>query len=165
MRNDEGDNSPEVDALLRRAVTLNPLDSRTLIAVGLREGVFCEATRLVAEKDLLQAVDVDHQYGTPAWSLASFYFRTGQHEKFWPVVARVLELNPLLVNLNPLFDLCWHETGDAQKILSVLPRRPDIIFPYLSFLVDSQRTDAAVAVVDSRFSVSSTRQMRTSAIP
>ncbi len=149
-RNDDGDNSPEVDEQLRQASRLNPLDSRVLIALGLREEFRGDSA--AAERDLVRAVAVDRQY-TPAWSLASFYFRADQPAKFWPVVQHVLQLDPLAVDLRPLFDLCWRETEDADQILAVLPRRESILFPYLQFLIDTQRVDAAVKLAPAALNV------------
>jgi len=149
-RNENGDNSPEVDEEMRQVLRINPLDSRILIALGLREEFHGDSVG--AERELKQAVVVDHQY-TPAWTLAGYYVRSDQPDKFWPVVQHVLLLDPLAVDLRPLFDLCWHETEDPAKIASVLPRRDSILVPYLQFLVETKRIDAAALLTPSVLAV------------
>jgi len=124
-RNENGDNSPEVDEEMRQVLRLNPLDSRILIALGLREEFHHDSAG--AERELKQAVVVDHQY-MPAWTLAGYYVR-------------------------PLFDLCWRETEDPAKIASVLPRRESILVPYLQFLVQTKRIDAAALLTPSVLAV------------
>jgi len=101
---------------------------------------------------LKQAVVVDHQY-MPAWTLAGYYVRSDQPDKFWPVVQHLLLLDPLAVDLRPLFDLCWRETEDPAKIASVLPRRESILVPYLQFLVQTKRIDAAALLTPSVLAV------------
>ena len=150
LRSESGDDSPEVNTALRRALVMNPRNSQVLIALGLREEFRGDSGG--AERDLMRAVSVDRQF-TPAWSLASFYFRADQPAKFWPVVQGVLSLDPLVVDLRPLFDLCWRETDNPEKVLSIIPRRPSIIFPYLQFLIESQRVNAAVKLVPTALSV------------
>ncbi len=47
----------------------------------------------------------------------------------------------------PVFDLCWNETGDSKKILDLIPTRGDVALQYLSYLMSTKRTDAALEVV------------------
>ena len=67
-------------AALERAVALNPSDAGSWIELGLRWEADGNAGR--AEQYLLRAAEVDRQY-LPRWSLANFYFRRKDTEKFW----------------------------------------------------------------------------------
>jgi tetratricopeptide (TPR) repeat protein len=145
-RGDNGDQSPGVDEDLRRAAQLNPLDSGVLMALGLREEF--SGNRAKAESYLVRAAEIDHQF-KPAWTLANYYYRTDQPDKSWPMVHRILNLEPLGFDATPVFELCWRETtgdqaGGARKILSLIPKRGHRPVQYLLFLIRTQRTDAAL---------------------
>lgn len=141
-KNDAGDESAEVEQELRRASELNPFDSRVLMALGLREEFRGE--RAKAENDLVRATEVDSQF-RPAWTLANFYERTGQADKSWPMIERILNLNPLGYDPAPVFELCWRvANGDARRIQSLIPKTGHRPVEYLAFLMNTQRLDAAL---------------------
>ena len=142
-RNEAGDESPEVDEQLRRAAQLNPLDSNVLMTLGLREEF--RGNKAKAEAYLVRAADVDHQF-RPAWTLANYYARTGQTEKVWPMVERILKLDPLGFDPMSVFDLCWRETGgDAQRVQAMIPATENRRAQYLTFLIAREHPDAAMA--------------------
>jgi tetratricopeptide (TPR) repeat protein len=143
VRSSEGDLSPAVDEELRRALALNPLDSDVLMALGLREELRGNDTR--AEDYLRRAVEVDHQF-RPAWTLANYYYRANQPEKFWPMVARCLNLDPLAFDPTPVFDLLWNETTDSKKIRSLISGRGLLPVQYLNYLIETGRVGPAVEV-------------------
>lgn len=142
-RNDAGDQSPEVDDELQRVERLNPLDSGALMTLGLREEF--RGNQSKAEAYLVRAAEVDHQF-KPAWTLANYYARTGQTDKVWPMVQRVLNLEPLGFDPASVFDLCWRESGDdAPRVLGMIPAVGNRRLQYLSYLMATQRLDAALA--------------------
>jgi tetratricopeptide (TPR) repeat protein len=148
VRSDTGDPSPAVDDDLRRAAQLNPLDSGVLMALGLREEFNGNSAK--AESYLVRAADIDHQF-KPAWTLANYYFRSNQPDKGWPMIQRVLNLEPLGFDPSLVFDLCWRQEADdpgggARKILSLVPKRGYRPIQYLAFLIGTKRTDAALDV-------------------
>jgi tetratricopeptide (TPR) repeat protein len=147
-RSDTGDQSPAVDEYLRRAAQMNPLDSNLLMTLGLREEF--RGNGAEAEDYLVRAAEIDHQF-KPAWTLANYYYRANQPDKGWPMIERILNLDPLGFDPAPVFELCWRETtgdqaGGAQKILSLIPKRGHKPIQYLLFLMRTQRTDPALEV-------------------
>jgi hypothetical protein len=78
--------------------------------------------------------------------LASFYVRNDQPEKSWPMIRRVLNLNPLAYDLTPVFDLCWNQTTGSKKILDLIPSRGGVPLQYLYYLIARKRFDAAMEI-------------------
>ncbi len=102
-----------------------------------------------AEAYLKRAVEADHQF-KPAWTLANFYYRTHQSEKSWPLIERILRLEPLGFDPGPVFELAWNElAGEAEmnasrRIEGLLPTGSERPIQYLQFLVRTKRTEAAL---------------------
>jgi hypothetical protein len=137
-RNEEGDVSADVDSELRQALRLNPADSIVLRELGLRAEL--RGDRSEAERDLLQAVAVDHTF-RPSWALANFYGRSGDDAKLRLAVRRCFEIiepqiaGSRVVSPEPLFDLCWNQHIQA-------PRRAGLAIPYVEYLMRRERVDA-----------------------
>jgi tetratricopeptide (TPR) repeat protein len=143
-RNDAEDPDPEVDEQLRRAARLNPFDAEVLMTLGLREEF--EGDRVAAERELRRAAEVDHQY-KPAWTLANFYVRRGEAAKAWPMIERILALDPLGFYLGPIFELCWQISGDDPgRVLRLIPKTGPKPVQYLGFLMGTNRADEAMRV-------------------
>lgn len=143
-RSEAGDSSPAVDEDLRRAVRLNPLDSSVLMTLGMREEF--RGDNVNAERYLIRAAEVDHQF-KPAWTLANYYSRANQPEKGWPMIERILKLDPLGFDPTPVFELCWREAANnPRKILGIIPKNGHKPVQYLAFLMGTQRTEAALEV-------------------
>jgi tetratricopeptide (TPR) repeat protein len=145
-RNDNDDQSPEVEEDLLRAARLNPFNSGVLMTLGLREEFRGDSVR--AESFLRRAVEVDHQF-KPAWTLANYYYRSGQPDKAWPLIGRILNLDPLGFDTGPVFELCWRQGADnhvsfSRRILGLLPRRGQRPIEYLAFLIRTRRIEAAL---------------------
>lgn len=145
-RSDNDDSSPHVDDDLRRAARMNPFNSAVLMALGLREEFRGNAAE--AERFLVRAAEVDHQF-KPAWTLANYYYRIGQPDKGWPMIQRILNLDPLGFDTTPVFELYWREAaGDpvanSRRILSLMPKRDHRPIQYLRFLTATRRTEAAL---------------------
>jgi tetratricopeptide (TPR) repeat protein len=143
FRSNNGDLSPVVDEELHRAVSLNPLDSDVLIALGLREEL--RGNDAQAETWLTRAAAVDHQF-KPAGTLANYYYRANRPDKFWAMIERCLRLEPFGFDPTPVFDLAWNETGDSKKILDLIPRGGSRPGQYLNYLIHTGRVDAAFEI-------------------
>ncbi|HEY3825419.1 MAG TPA: tetratricopeptide repeat protein [Bryobacteraceae bacterium] len=141
-RDSSGEQSTAVDEELLRAVRLNPLDSSVLMTLGLREEFRGQSAQ--AENDLVHAAEIDHQF-KPAWTLANYYYRDGRPDKSWPMIERILKLDPLGFDPAPVFALCWNQTSNASQILSLIPKTGHRPVQYLEFLMKTQRADAAFA--------------------
>jgi tetratricopeptide (TPR) repeat protein len=147
-RSDSGDLSPEVDHRLARALAMNPLDSSVMMTLGLRAEM--RGDQETAERQLARAAEVDHTF-KPTWTLANYYFRNDQTEKFWPQISRCLSLiepksmESWSFDPAPIFDLCWNRTQDSKKILELVPQRHGTLLPYLAYLVEHKHPDAAIA--------------------
>ena len=79
MRLSEFDRAHAHD-LLTTSLRLNPYNAQADIELGLQYEADGDFVR--AEKQLLEAYDVDHTY-MPRWSLANYYFRRDNMPEFW----------------------------------------------------------------------------------
>jgi tetratricopeptide (TPR) repeat protein len=146
FRIDTGDPSSAVDAGLQHATRENPFDSDLLMTMGLREEF--RGNRAAAERYLVRAAEVDHQF-KPAWTLANYYYRIGRLDESWPMIRRILNLEPFGFDLRPVFELCWSEATenqntDSRKILSLIPARGHKPIQYLAFLSARHGADVAL---------------------
>jgi tetratricopeptide (TPR) repeat protein len=133
--------APNARQALAHAVAANPRASAAWIALGLveeREGEF-EA----AERSLSKASRVDRQY-LPAWTLANFYFRRANREKFWVWADRAASLT--YDDFRPLLRLCDEFEPDPNRVLAHFRDLRRMQPPYLNFLIGEGRLDAAEQV-------------------
>jgi hypothetical protein len=94
-----------------------------------------------AEYDLLQAAEVDHLF-QPRWTLAGFYFRRNDPEKFWHWTQAALKVGSR--DLGALFDLCWKMPGAPEKIWSAaMPDSKLVWNEYLYYLMNTGKWPAA----------------------
>ena len=123
---------------LSAAVRMNPRLSSAWIQLGLE----AESTGNVAEAeaDLLQAARVDHLY-LPAWTLANFYFRRGDPERFWPWARRAASLT--FDDYRPLLRLAGVFESSPQEVAGRLGSDAPLLRAYLDLLIAAQRLDAA----------------------
>jgi hypothetical protein len=144
---ESSDGSASVVDELRLAAKMNPYNSTVLMALGLQTEF--RGDNVGAEAYLKHAVEADHQF-KPAWTLANFYYRTNQREKSWPLIERILQLEPLGFDPGPVFELAWNELADevemsaSRKIERMIPARSEKPLQYLQFLVRTKRTEAAM---------------------
>jgi tetratricopeptide (TPR) repeat protein len=140
-RSENGDASPDADRLLRHASEEDPLNADVLMALGLGEEF--QGRLAGSERYLVHAAAIDHTF-KPAWTLANFYFRNNQPDKSWPMIQRIMNLDPLAVDPSPVFDLCWYETGDSKRIQALVPAHAGIRLGYLLYLMNTKRIDAVM---------------------
>jgi tetratricopeptide (TPR) repeat protein len=141
LKGDSDDPSPAADEPLLHALRMDPLNSRLLIALGLRAEF--RGDNAAAERYLERAAQADHAF-LPAWTLANFCVREGQPDKFWPLAQHCLNLDPLLIDPRPVFDLAWRVSSDPRKIRSILPQAGPRLIDYLFYLMGTNRADPAV---------------------
>ena len=141
MRLSELDRAPARE-LLTESLRLNRYNAQADIELGLQyeaDGDFAHA-----EKQLLEAYDVDHTY-MPRWSLANYYFRRGDLPQFW-AWARSAAAMPN-DDIGSLFELCWRVSPDPEKITrAILNEKPEMIRQYIQFLLGKDQADAAAKV-------------------
>jgi tetratricopeptide (TPR) repeat protein len=117
--------------LLATSLQLNPYDAQADIELGMHyesDGDFVRA-----EKQLLQAYEVDHTY-LPRWSLANYYFRRDNMPAFWQW-ARSAAAMPA-DDIGSLFELCWRASPDPSTIsAAILNDKPEMIRQYIDFLL------------------------------
>lgn len=144
-RSDNDEDAAGLDGDLERAARLNPLNSALMMTLGLREEF--RGNQAKAEAWLVRAAEIDHQF-KPAWTLANYYYRSNRPEKSWPMIQRILNLEPLGFDPGPVFALCWNLAKDDAnaKILRLMPRRGPRPIQYLAFLMSSHRTETALDV-------------------
>jgi hypothetical protein len=129
-------------AALEEARTLNPRSSSAWIRLGLLAEIDGDTAR--AEQLLLEAARVNRTY-EPRWTLASFYFRRADREKFWFWARQALQM--AYTDQSPLFLLCWQVTQDSGIILErAIPGRALVLAEYLNFLILQGKLDAAAPV-------------------
>ena len=138
---------PQILAHLAKATSLDPWMSSAWIDLGLRaehNGDFESAG-----KYLRQAVTVDRTY-KPLWTLANYYFRRNDPERFWPAARRALNVaDPRYHDLTPLFQLCWLAAEDPGTVLTLaIPYKKDTQKAYFTFLLARDRLESAAQVAD-----------------
>jgi len=101
---------PELRRELDLALDLNPRYTAAWIAQGLESETAGDRRR--AEASLLRAAETDATY-LPRWTLANFYVRAGDSEKFWIWARRASVMAP---DPAALFQLCWRVSGDGREI-------------------------------------------------
>ena len=143
----DGSGDSGAESELRKTVRASPRLASAWVELGLR----AENTGDVpeAESDLLRAAQYDRRYST-SWTLANFYFRHNQGEKFWPVARRALRVGDVAAyDPAPLFVLCWKLSRDPDVILRrAIPDIGAVQARYLEFLVRENRAPAAEAVTE-----------------
>jgi hypothetical protein len=139
----------EDQPILERAVALNPHDAEAWMALALKAELL--GNNDLAEKHLLHAASLDHTF-KPAWTLANFYVRSGDMEKFWHWIRICIDLveprnaEALTFDPRPMFNLCWNVTDDANLILDrAIPRKHFVLSSYLKYLLDTERYDASLS--------------------
>ncbi len=143
---------------LRKTVAASPCLSSAWIELGLRAenaGTVAEA-----ESDLVRAARMDRRYST-LWTLANFYFRHNQGDKFWPVARRALRVGDVVAyDPAPLFGLCWKLSRDPDTILNrAIPDVGAVQSRYLEFLVRENLAPAAEAVTERVVAMSGEREL------
>jgi len=135
--------NPELQVkALQAAADVNSFDSTIWIQLGLAQehrGQFAEA-----EQALRTAAKVDQQY-LPAWTLANFYFRRQDANRFWKWAARAAALHP--ADPGPLLGLADRMAGDAALVLDRLGGTPEMERAYLDLLMQSPNLERISAVV------------------
>ena len=125
----------------RRAAELDPENADRLMQLGLRAELAGDDQ--LAEKSLLGAAKRSRLY-QPKYLLAQYYFRRGEASRFWDWARSALET--AYGDASPLFDLCWRMRPDAAWLSShVLPRRPAISRQFLTFLLEREQWEPALA--------------------
>jgi tetratricopeptide (TPR) repeat protein len=136
---EEAGNPGEARTWLRRAVAASPRMAPAWIALGLAEERAGSAR--AAESALLEAARFDRQY-LPAWTLANFYYRAGNHERFWIWARRAAEMT--YDDFRPLFRLCDEFEPDERKVMDRLGGSRQMLRAYVTYLAgEARRLDAA----------------------
>ena len=131
------------EALLHRAVELNPFDFESYIQLGLTT----EMQRhdpAAAERYYLHAADVNHMF-LPKWTLANFYFRRERPDEFFRWAKATLQISPY--QADPLFAEMWLISQDPQRIAAALPDKAPILLQYTLFLTHTGQFAPIPAVV------------------
>lgn len=129
----------QAEPSLRRATGLNPYSTAARIDLGLRAEF--AGNRQEAEQLLLAAFRQDRMFLT-RWTLANFYFRSGDEANFWRWARAAAEFS--YASLSPLFDLCHRMSPDAAVVLDrAIPLRAVVLHEYLLYLLTTGRLDTS----------------------
>ncbi len=134
---------------LQRAIELNPYLSEAQILLASQ--LELKGDLAASEAALLELARRDRQYA-PAWALANYYLRAGRYENFWSWARTAAQRSP--GGMQPLFDLCFALTGNAETVLErvVVPRRI-VEQEFLAYLLEKSRLadahKAAMLIADS----------------
>ena len=145
LRQEAGRDAAVIESELRAAAKENPRMAGAWIALGLSAETAGDAAQ--AEADLLRAAQADHTYAT-LWTLANFYFRHNDREKFWPVVRQALTIGDVAAyDPTPLFRLCWKLSRNPATVLErAIPDVGVVQSRYLAFLVHENLAQVAEPV-------------------
>jgi tetratricopeptide (TPR) repeat protein len=131
----EGDPRKSKDAF-RRAVSLNPWNARSWIDLGLRAEQ--EGDNATAKMCLLRAAGADREF-LPRWTLANYYFRHDDAERFWFWAKEAVAM--VSGDAQPVFRLCGRVEEDGELIDRLEIRNPEVRAGYLSYLLGQKRVD------------------------
>lgn len=123
---------------LRVAHLARPRDTSITLELGLeleRAGEFARA-----EEVFFEAARWDRLY-QPAWTLANFYFRSGQTDRFWHWANRAAAM--AYDDYRPLLRLACAIENDPDVIVSRLGNRPKLLRALLDIMIGEHRMDAA----------------------
>jgi tetratricopeptide (TPR) repeat protein len=145
LRQEAGRGAAAIESELRAAVNANPRMSGAWIALGLRAETASDIPQ--AEADLVRAAEADHTYAT-LWTLANFYFRRDDRDKFWAVARRALAIADVTAHDPvPLFRLCWKLSRNPATVLErAIPDAGEVQSRYLAFLVRENLAQVAEPV-------------------
>jgi hypothetical protein len=76
----------------------------------------------------------------PKWTLANFYFRQHDKNKFLPVAKSALEITPY--DSAPLFSEVYAFNVGDETMLGMIPERSEVAFSYLQFVLAENRVNA-----------------------
>ncbi len=143
----EGSGEDGAEQELRKAVGADPRLASVWVELGLRTESAGDTTG--AEALLLRAARADRTYSTE-WTLANFYFRHDQREKFWNAARRALTIGDVRAyDPAPLFRLCWKLSRDPDTVLArAIPDTGPVVSRYLQFLVREDLSPAAEPVTE-----------------
>jgi hypothetical protein len=128
----------ESEKLLREAVKQNPFIGDVWIRLALQSEIQSRDAA-AAERDYLRAARVDHTY-VPKWTLANFYLRQHDENKFFAAAKSALEITPY--DSGPLFSEAYALNASDEQVMRMIPQRPEVAFGYLQFVLVSSRVDA-----------------------
>ncbi len=135
---------PSDVSALACAVAVNPRLASVWIELGLQAETSGDLPK--AEKCLLAAARASRAY-EPNWSLANFYFRRNDPERFWPWARKAAEMAYL--PQTALFRLSLRLGRDPVLVLErVLPKHPGVLAQYLGFLLQEDLLDGAGRAFD-----------------
>ena len=128
--------------LLKRIIQISPLASAPRIRLGLDAEIRGDTAQ--AERGLLDAAHVDHQY-EPRWTLAQFYFRQQRMDDFWKWLHSALEVS--YGDRRAAFELAWAAAPDTDAILAgAIPDQHDVLAAFLAYIEEKHADGAAAAV-------------------
>lgn len=127
---------------LEAAVRASPRRSSAWIALGLEREAALDYS--AAERCLLEAARVDRTY-QPRWTLANFYFRRDDAERFWLWARRAAGMASR--DLTPLLALCSRTGADPAEIARrIMPDNLAARRAYMTFLLRAGRPAPAGAL-------------------
>lgn len=126
---------------LRRALLLNPTNSRSWIALGLQLELSGHPEDV--ERCYSKAAQCDRQF-LPAWTLANFYIRRNDPTRFWPWARTAAQMS--YGDLRPLFRLAFEMSNSADVVLAkiIVPRRT-VEHQFLQELLDRNLDASSIA--------------------
>ncbi|MBK5290707.1 MAG: hypothetical protein JJE04_03300 [Acidobacteriia bacterium] len=117
---------------LRRAAEVNPREAGIWMRLGLSEEMAGDTER--AEEYLLRASRLSNKYAAK-WTLASYYFRRGDTERFWQWAREALAMS--YGDRTALFDLCWRVAADGDEIVRrAIPERGTVRVAFGQYLLN-----------------------------
>jgi hypothetical protein len=128
----------ESEMLLRQAAQRNPYIADVRARLGLLAEMQSHDLEK-AEREYLESARVNHMY-MPKWTLANFYFRQHDKNKFLPVAKSALEITPY--DSAPLFSEVYAFNVGDETMLGMIPERSEVAFSYLQFVLAENRVNA-----------------------
>jgi len=136
----EGADLNEVIHLYEKSTELSPYQARYWAELG---GAYEVAGQVEdAQRAYERAQQLFPNSPEINWQLGNFYLRQGSIRLALKAFQKVLLGDSSL--WRQAFDLAWRAGAEPELILAeMIPPQPDILFPYLNYLIEKQRIDQA----------------------
>ena len=126
---------------LKRALEVNPRLTEARVRLGLLQEQ--DGNYGLAEETLLEAARYDRQY-LPAWTLANYYFRRNNQNRFWQWARVAVPLDS--GDPRAVLRLASAAEPDELAVLDQLQDIEQTAYPYMDLLIGAGRLEAAQRV-------------------
>ncbi len=137
-----GSNIEQAVSTYRVATQLNPYDARCWLDLA---GAYEVEGRVdEQEQSVEHAVAADPHTPDIAWEAANLFLVQGNQEKALRYFRVVLANDPW--NIDAALQMCWRATGNVDRVVAILPPKPDVYLSFVTLLISRGEVAATESV-------------------